>query len=633
MKKLTFVAAVALAASCAPSGPQAPPPLFSTDWTDDGGRSIGAVRARLGQSRAPMGVDIAVAVGESADKIIGLPLSGGQKWVFPHALDARPDAVGTVVVGAGGGEVFALDAKTGRKLWARPAPGMQLHGAGDDGSTTVVTMSSSGNKSSTFLAVSHDGQVLRSIETDKLLGVPAVLGKIAFVPWGNQYVTAVDLVSGDEIGRVTLRERTSRAWAQGGGLYFGEVGFFRFDDKIALASRNQATHVSVAHRELPGTPRLMPPGDQRTPAVASAPDRIRLFARPSGPDGELGIDSGRYYATYFKLVMGFESSKGGLSWVHTHASDVIGGEPIHGGLLVCDESGKLTVLDAQTGGATGTLELGEPVKACEIHVDAWSPGTPPRGHEPLAAQITRALRDPEPTLATAQRLLLRELAALEDDTATKTLVDIASDPRTSPMLVGDARTALANRRNGAKHMIEALGHHYDFLRDVLRAPPVGPIAQALAAMNEKSAAPLLAEHLLDPADTDDDVKQAAAALAVLGSEKEVPALKQFFAMYRAAADTEDLAIAVASAGQALLKLGGAQGRAIVEQASKDASTSLVAKPRLEAILQSADQVKGEPPKGGAGAAEKPEPPQRADAGAAPKATPPAHKGGAGAPKK
>jgi outer membrane protein assembly factor BamB len=586
------LAAFALAA-CSPAGPQAAPPLFSTDWTDDGGRSIEAVRTRLGQMREPLGVDIAVAVGGNADKIIGLPLAGGSRWVYPHALDARPDAVGTVVVGAGGGELFALDAKTGRRLWARPAPGMQLHGAGDDGSTTVVSMGMPGGKGSILYAVSHDGVLLRTVETDKQLGTPAVLSKIAFVPWAHQYVSAIDLATGDELGRVTLREKTSRAWAQGGGLYFGEVGIFRFDEKIRHASHNQATHVTLARRELPGSPHLMNPGDQRTPAVASAPERIRLFARPSGPDGALVIDSGRFYATYFRLVLGFDAAKGGLTWVHTHPSDVIGGEPIRGGLVVCDATGKLTIVDALTGAAAPGPEFGEPVKACEVHVDAWTPSAKPQGQDSIAVQVTRALRDPEPTLATAQRLLLRELSTLDDELATKTLVDLASDPRTSPMLIGDARTALANRRNGARYMIEALGRHYDFLKDVLRAPPVGPMAQALAAMNEKSAAPLLAEHLLDPADTDDDAKQAAAALAVLGTEREVPALKQFFGMYRASAENDEIAIAVANAGQALLKLGGPAGRAMVDQASKDALTSPMAKPRLEAIVQSADAPKGD----------------------------------------
>src|SRR5262249_34047240 len=156
--------------------------------------------------------------------------------------------------------------------------------------------------------------------------------------------------------------------------------------------------------------------------------------------------------------------------------------------------------------------------------------------------------------------------------ATKTLVELASDQRASPPLVADARVALANRRNGARYMIDALGKHYDFLKDILRPPPVGPMAQALAAMNEKGAAPALASHLVDPNDTDDDVRHAAAALVVLGGPSEVPTIKQFFGMYRANADTDEIGAAVVSAGQALLKLGGKDGRTTVDQALADPMT-------------------------------------------------------------
>ena len=183
---------------------------------------------------------------------------------------------------------------------------------------------------------------------------------------------------------------------------------------------------------------------------------------------------------------------------------------------------------------------------------------------------------------------------------TKTLVDLASNPLTAPLLIADARTGLAARRNGAKYMLEALAHHYDFLHDVLLTPPVGPMAQALAAMKEKQAAPLLAAHLLDPADTDDDVKQAAAALVDLGDASQVPTLKQFVMLYRAAADSEGTAAAVVSAGQALLGYGGPEGRKIVDATIADPMTIEMVKSRLGAVEQQVDaqKPKNSPPQYG-----------------------------------
>lgn len=586
-------AAILAAVTGGCGGGQTNPKLFSSEWSDDGGRSIEAVRQRLGAARPAPGADVVVAVAGSADKIIGQPLAGGAKWTFAHVLDARPLVTGTVVIGSGKGELFALDALKGTKLWARPTGGLVVHGAGDDGSVSVITMSQSTGTGSVLLAVLHDGTVVRQVETDKVLGTPAVLSRIAFVPWGNQYVTALDLSDGDEAGRVVVREKVSRAWTEGGSLYFGEVGMTRFDTRIKDASQNRATHIALPTRELPGTPALMTSGTDRQPVLAGAQDRIRLYARPTSGDGPLGIEGDRYFATYFRLVMGFEATKGALGWVHLHPADIIGGDTANGNLVVCDETGKITVMDARSGGIISEQSLGEPVKSCVVQVEAWRAAGGARALQPLAGQIAEALASHQAQLAMADRLLLRELTTMPDELATKTLVELASEPRVSPVIVADARLGLASRRNGAKYMIEALDRHYDYLKDVLRPPPVSPIAQALAAMNEKTAAPALASHLLDPSATDEDVKQAAAALQKIGTAKELAAMKEFFGLYRAAAESDDISAAVVSIGESILRLGGKDGRAMIDQALADPMTSPFAKARLESVVQAVDAEKTE----------------------------------------
>ena len=585
--KTSFIALAALglalgSGGCASTDPMRPR-TFSTDWLDDQGKSISAVQARLRGASAGATADLVVAVaGEKADKLIGAPLAGGARWTFQHALDARPMIVGSVVIGSGGGELFALDAASGRRLWARPTGGLALLGAGDDGTLTAVTLAR--GTGSTILVVGRDGVVKREIETDKQLGDPAVIGGVILVPWANQYVSAIDALTGDELGRVTLRDKVSRADQIGGAVYFGEVTMVRFDEKIGMASQGGASKFSLPARELPGTPRLFAPGTEKLPPVANARDRDRLFARPSAPPGPLATDSNRFYASYFRLVYGFESTRGQLSWVHTHASDVIGADGVQGGLLLCDEEGKIIVLDARTGQVSHEASFGEPIKSCVAHADTYKAPPPPGGGPSLARQIAEAVSSREATLATGQRLLLRELGTLEDETATKTLVDIAADPRSAPVLVTDARAALATRRNGTSFMLTALGRHYDFLRDVLASPPVGPIADALAAMKEPKGAALLASHLLDPAITDDDVRRAAAALATLATKDELPTLNHFFAMYRGTAESDELGLAVASAAEAILRLDPKDGRTLVEHASKDPTTVAIARPRLTALL-------------------------------------------------
>jgi outer membrane protein assembly factor BamB len=59
---------------------------------------------------------------------------------------------------------------------------------------------------------------------------------------------------------------------------------------------------------------------------------------------------------------------------------------------------------------------------------------------------------------------------------------------------------------------------------------------------------------------------------VLAGPAEVPALRTFFALYRATADEPELFGAVLSVARALVRLGGADGRAIVERAANDPMT-------------------------------------------------------------
>lgn len=561
--------------------------LFSTDWSDDQGRSILVVQSKLRGTHAPPGANIAIGIAGHNNLIIAQPLGAGSRWTFAHPLDARPFLTGALVIGSGGGELFALDAATGKKLWARATGGVPVFGAGDDGQTTVVSLTRAGGAGSTLLAIARDGSVVRQVESDHVLGIPAVMGGYAFVPWDDQYVSVLDIANGDEPARILLREKTSHAWTQGGSLYFGELGIYRFDDRIWQASKNQASYLSLPARELPGSPDLLNPPAERQLPNATARDRVHLYARPGSPDQPLRLDGDRFYATYFRYVMGL-SGAGHLAWVHTHPTSVIAGAAGAGSLVICDEAGKVTILGAGHGETLKQLDLGQPLQSCVLQVDDLAApaalDTPPS----LPEELSIALRDNDAQLVSAQRLFLRELATENEESATKVLVDLASAPQTPPVILTDARAALATRQNGAEYMRAALAKKYDFLKDVLRPPPVGPIAQALAAMKDVSAAPVLAEHLFDPADTDDDVMQTAKALAILGGPPQIDTLKEFFSVYHASAQTPEISSAVVSVGESLLRFGGKDGRALVDRAIADPNTPGEISSKLKGLEQAAD---------------------------------------------
>ena len=300
-----------------------------------------------------------------------------------------------------------------------------------------------------------------------------------FAPWDSQYVSALDVDDGSEVGRGLARNVVSRALAIGGALYFGESALVKFDPAISRSSHGEAHVVKLPERELPGKPTWFPSGVQVLPPTAGAPDAIRFYARPAEHDGKLGIDSGRFAATYFRIVVGFDAGDATLRWTRTLPAEVIGGDAAAGGFVFCDVGGNLWFTDARAGGASGKASIGTPLKACVVSAGSFAV---PMGRDSgtLTSQITEAIELREATMATIQRFLLRELGTNESDpTVTKTLLDLASDARTQSEVLAEARTLLAGRRNGVEYMLAALERHYDPLLLTCRSPPVGPLADAL----------------------------------------------------------------------------------------------------------------------------------------------------------
>ncbi len=550
------------AASC--GGSDVHPKTLSSDWTDDGGKSITEVVQRLTPLRAAPSSNVIIAVAENGSRVLGMP-EGGTKWMFDHALDARPTAVGGVVVGMGGGEVFALDAKTGRKLWTRTTGKVAFFGAGDDGTTTVVAIGQGSTNGTNFLAIARDGAVRRQVETDKPCGTPAVVRGIAFVPWENQYVSAVEIATGEELGRVVLREKTSHAWVESGTLYFGELGMYRFDANIGQATKNKASHLKFPRRTLPGEPRFLVPARDVLPAAANAFDKTHVYAKPTGD--VLHLDRNMYYATYYRLSLGFVGREGTVMWAEVEPSESVGGRAVQGGVAVCRQDGNVVVRSGSNGEITRTIAFGEPIKSCVIEDDALE--APDKGAPKSKAEVlSRPLYEHDPQLAAIQRFLLDELIADGDPLVTKTLVDIANDPRVAADLSAEARKALPARKNGGDAILAALAVHDDTLHGT-SAGTVGPLALAAASAGDRRATPLLIEHLLDPATKEQDLVDVAKALDSLATPKDATRLRAFFAMNRASAVHETEANATAEVGGTLMRVGTDKDRAFVRAAVND----------------------------------------------------------------
>ncbi len=554
---------------------------FAQDWQSDGGKGIALVQAKLADVRMPATGGLVVGVTKTG--LVASMLDGSHAWKHDGAVDARPSIAGNVVAYSNAGKLYALDGTTGKQLWAISIGSKRLRGAGDDGSITVASLGSEAGGGTLLVAVNRSGTVVRSWSPRPDVGIPAIEGGVVFAPWGGQYVSALDIAAGGEEGRVLARTVVSRALAIGGSLYFGQNALLRFDSAISKSGENGGNIVRLPERELPGKPVWFPDGTQVLPPTAGAPDAIRLYARPAETGGKLGADSERFAATYFRIAVGFDSVDGSLRWVRTMPAEVVGGDGLTGGYAFCDNEGNVWFTDARVGGAAGHVSLGTPLIGCVV--DGGSFHLPPNtGEGTLAEQISAAINLSEPQMATIQRFLLRELGTNTDPTITKTLLDLATDARTQPDLLNEARSQLASRRNGIEYMLEALGRHYDYLAGDLRPPPVGPLADALAASGEKKAAPLLAAHLNDPADSTSDARHAAHALVKLATPAELPAVEHFFAEYHAAATNDDLVAAVIDAAGILVHDGGPSGAERVKRAASDPLTTAAVREGIANLL-------------------------------------------------
>ncbi|MCC6213280.1 MAG: PQQ-binding-like beta-propeller repeat protein [Polyangiaceae bacterium] len=565
-----------LAAACGSAPPPGSVP-FSPEWSSDDGRSIAALWRRL--ARVPPAAEPDLVVGTTSSGVVGRPLGGGAKWKLDARLEARPALAGGRVIVAAGGRLSAIDARTGRRLWARPSPGGAMVAAAGDAQHVVVVLRAARPGRSVALALDAHGEPVHRWEIGGPAGQPAVHGGVAFIPWAGQYVSALDLATGAEVARLLLREQVSHALLSGGALWFGERSLVRFDDRIGAATRGGATTARLTDRALPGAPAWLGDGTRALPVAPLATDRVRLSARPSGA----GFEPAVAVATYHRLVLGIAPTDGALRFVTVTPAPLLDVAAAEGGFALCASDGAVRWV-GQRGALSEGPTLAEPLLTCEIHASAAAaPAAAPAAT--LPEQLAEAIRARETDLVVGQRFLLGELAKLPGPAVTRAVLDVAADPRVSPDLAGVADSVLAARRDGADVMLEALSRSYDFLSDERRPPPVGPLAEALAAIGDPRAAAPLARHLNDPATPLEALERCARALETLATPAETEALLQFFSLYRAAAEQPEIVRAVVSVARTLRRVGGAEGRRAVKAALRDPLTQ----PEVAAALGADDE--------------------------------------------
>lgn len=535
-------------------------------WNDVAGEELAAFRRAWQPTPPPLARPLAAGV-TGDGTLVGLALDEGTSWRSDRRVSSGPFIARNLVVATGDAELFAIDGITGELLWSRPCVG-ELRGADDDGETTVASVSTLDETGTIVLAVARDGRVVRQLDVPERVGAPAVVDEYAFLPWDDQLVVIFDLAAGSEAARIVSADPLRRALVVGPTLWFGEASMLAFDERVVAARRGRGTTVSLPAPAQPGRLQWLdqPPtirvGGEGRRGRAAAYARPRLTQQAgTGRGGTIAGD--RYVVTAGAMALGLDADRGTTCWVHVTQAPILAAAASADGFLLCTASGAVVELHAATGAARRRSALAGPLSTCAVragdesgtHGVAPPAGAAPAGTGALADQLAEALWIDDPRLLPVQLDLLTDLAALVGNRPTGHLIRLATDQQIAARLRDEARRLLARRRSGAEAMMEELRRRPPCWLCRGRPIPLAELAQALGAIGDRRAAPLLAAHLLRLEPETPEAVTVARALRAIATSDQRWALRLFVALHHCATADRNAAQAVLACLEALAALG------------------------------------------------------------------------------
>lgn len=514
---------------------------FNLHFPDNRGRDVGAIASVI--ASRPVEEDLPVVIVSAPAPARGFSvfaLPGGQRlWQTATRIDSRPAITGSLLVAHSQGQVFAWDVRTGQERWHVPDHGFSLIGASGDGASVALSLGPGGirQRRGVFLVVdARSGSTRFERTVEQALGVPAMAGGYAFVPWNGQYLTMVDVRAGSERARIrTGDDLFSRAFREGNAVYFGARALYRLSAASAGGQRQGSGAFTVPRQDLPGNPPLFTDGYTASHSGVNARERVAVLSRPDPTQPGAHMLDDTIYALFYRTVFALDARSGAVRWAYVHAAaDIAGATPVRGGFVFVDERGTAAMLDLRAGNPVYTHALGTPAAQAVISVPVGF--APPRdGQEPAhtpASSLIAAAGGTDTRLLPARLFAARSLAGLPGEEATRGLLDIAGRRAYPQELRAVAGESLGHRTEGLDAMLAALGTHADYLRQT-EPPPVGFIARALVNAHERRAiAPLIA-HLSDPETPATELPPLVGALRDFADPSAIPALLDFVRLYHA----------------------------------------------------------------------------------------------------
>jgi hypothetical protein len=575
------------------------PSAFSPRYGDNDETELATLIDRL--EKAPQRDQPAVAVGFSQERSLLYGYDVAERrllWQKPAKLRFSPLIAGSSVVTQEGDQVIGRELATGRQRFSVSSNGQALVGADGAGSAVLFTLTAGqGTFAKSRVLMMDDGTKRWTRELNAPVGVPALVGEVALVPWSMQYLSGLHAADGDEFARLRLRDGViSQAFASSGQVYAGSNhGIGALTREIATGSLSKGPHYAPPKEELPGRPAFLRDayGQAPLPAPDSAQNRIRLVFRPRvGGDSQIALDAGNLYLVFYRFVFALDQKDLALRWVYSHDTDLVGAAANEGGVLLADMAGGMMMLAARSGRAVFRENNGLPSVTVEFppNLPGLSnvAGDGPPSPDEVRQQLTAAAQDPDSRLVPMRLLAVRLLAGLDDPDATASLLGLCDDELTTIAVRKASCAALADRKLGTDYILEALTRHADYIAGTT-PPPVGALAKAAAAQRVTAAAPLLVTHLQDPSTPSTTLSAVVTALGDLGDAQSSVALTAFMRLYHADAVDEHVARAVELAPAALVKLLGAGARPTLTEIANDGQSNELVRERAQQALAQLDE--------------------------------------------
>jgi outer membrane protein assembly factor BamB len=572
---------------------------FSPRFGDNEEGQLATLIQRLKAAPAKPVPPIAVGVGSDGSVIFGYDLENRRVlWKQPAKPRYSPIVAGASVVTQEGDQIVGRDLQTGRLRFSVTAGGGTLVGADGAGAAVLFSVTAGQGtfaKSRVLLMVDSTKRWTRELTAP--VGAPALDGEVALVPWNRQYLSGLRVDDGEEFARLRVRDGViSHAFVTGGQAYAGSAsGIAALTEDTISGGLTKGPHYVPPKEELPGRPEFLRDAYAALPLATpeSAQNRIRLVFRPQLSDPRaVALADGNLYLMFYRFVFALDQKDLALKWVYAHEADLVGASVSDYGVVLADMRGEVLQLAARSGRVVFKQHNALPSVAVEfprvLTGLGGGAGEGPPSEADVRQQLTAAAQDPDSRLVPMRLLAVKLLAQLDDPEATASLLGLCDDELTTIAVRKAACGLLPNRKLGTEYILAALTRHAKYL-DGTTSPPVGALAKAAAAQNEKRAVPLLVAHLEDPSTPAQTLGAVVTALGDLGDASAIEPLTDFLKLYHADPVDEHVARAVELVPAALTKLEGQGAREALTLVINDPLGAELVRDRAQRALAALDE--------------------------------------------